>query len=126
LPGASATARAAACAIWLLGPTTKFSKVYLGLSLGRSAAGAGKVNTMEVLISLGADVDALSDSDATPLHQAVLHNRPEAVKLLIRGNAELNSQNKSGYTPLDYATANGWTELVKLLQTAGAVSGKSL
>ena len=90
------------------------------------AGGAGKVNTMEVLISLGADVDALSDSDATPLHQAVLHNRPEAVKLLIRGNAGLNSQNKSGYTPLDYATANGWTELVKLLQTAGAVSGKSL
>ena len=90
------------------------------------AAGAGKVNTMEVLISLGADVDALSDSDATPLHQAVLHNRLEAVKLLIRGNADLNSQNKSGYTPLDYATANGWTELVKLLQTAGAVSGKSL
>ena len=90
------------------------------------AAGAGKVNTMEVLISLGADVDALSDSDATPLHQAVLHNRPEAVKLLIRDNAGLNSQNKSGYTPLDYATANGWTELVKLLQTAGAVSGKSL
>ena len=44
------------------------------------AGGAGKVNTMEVLISLGADVDALSDSDATPLHQAVLHNRPEAVK----------------------------------------------
>ena len=29
------------------------------------AAGAGKVNTMEVLISLGADVDALSDSNAT-------------------------------------------------------------
>lgn len=81
---------------------------------------------MEVLISLGADVDALSDSDSTPLHQAVLHNRLEAVKLLIRGNADLNSQNKSGYTPLDYATANGWTELVKLLQTAGAVSGKSL
>ena len=90
------------------------------------AAGAGKANTMEVLISLGADVDALSDSDSTPLHQAVLHNRLEAVKLLIRGNADLNSQNKSGYTPLDYATANGWTELVKLLQTAGAVSGKSL
>ncbi len=90
------------------------------------AAGAGKVNTMEVLISLGADVDALSDSDATPLHQAVLHNRPEAVKLLIRGNAGLNSQNKSGHTPLDYATANGWTDLAELLQAAGAVSGKSL
>ena len=90
------------------------------------AAGAGKVNTMETLISLGANMDALSDSDATPLHQAVLQHHPEAVKLLIRSNADLNSQNKSGYTPLDYATANGWTELVKLLQTAGAISGKSL
>ena len=90
------------------------------------AAGAGKVNTMEVLISLGADVDALSDSNATPLHQAVLRNRPEAVKLLIRGNADLNSQNKSGHTPLDYATANGWADLADLLQTAGAVPGKSL
>ena len=90
------------------------------------AAGAGKVNTMETLISLGADVDSLSNSDATPLHQAVLRNRPEAVKLLIRSNADLNSKNKSGNTPLDYATANGWTELVKLLQNAGAISGKLL
>jgi ankyrin repeat protein len=90
------------------------------------AAGAGKVNTMEVLISLGADVEAVSDSNATPLHQAVLRNRLEAVKLLIRSNADLNSQNKSGHTPLDYATANGWTELVTLLEIAGAVSGKSL
>ena len=81
---------------------------------------------METLISLGADVDALSDSDATPLHQAVLQHHPEAVKLLIRSNADLNSQNKSGYTPLDYATANGWADLADLLQTAGAVPGKSL
>ena len=90
------------------------------------AAGAGKVITMEVLISLGADVDALSNSDATPLHQAVLRNRPEAVKLLIRSNADLNSRNKSGHTPLDYAKANDWTELATLLQEAGAISGKSL
>ena len=90
------------------------------------AAGAGKVNTMEVLISLGADVDALSNSNATPLHQAVLRNRPEAVKLLIRSNADLNSQNKSGHTPLDYAKANGWSDLATLLQEAGALSGKSL
>ncbi|MBC8244910.1 MAG: ankyrin repeat domain-containing protein [Verrucomicrobia bacterium] len=90
------------------------------------AAGAGKVNTMEMLISLGADVDSLSDSDATPLHQAVLHNRPEAVELLIRSNADLNARNKSGHTPLDYATANGWDALARLLQSAGAVSGKTL
>ena len=70
------------------------------------AAGAGKINTMEMLISLGADLDATSDSNATPLHQAVLHNRPEAVKLLIRNNADLNTRNKSGHTPLAYATAN--------------------
>jgi len=68
----------------------------------------------------------LSDSNATPLHQAVLQHRPEAVKLLIRSNADLNSQNKSGYTPLDYATANGRPDLAELLQTAGAVPGKSL
>ncbi|MDP6793860.1 MAG: ankyrin repeat domain-containing protein [Verrucomicrobiota bacterium] len=90
------------------------------------AAGAGKVNTMELLIALGADVGALSNSDTTPLHQAVLHNRLEAVELLIRNNANLNSQNKSGHTPLDYATANGWEDLTRLLQTAGAVSGKTL
>ena len=90
------------------------------------AAGAGKVNTMELLIALGADVDALSNSHATPLHQAVLHNRPEAAALLIRNNADLNSQNKSGHTPLDYATANRWEDLIRLLQTAGAISGKTL
>ena len=81
---------------------------------------------VEVLISLGADVDALSDSNATPLHQAVRQNRPEAVELLIRSNADLNNRNKSGHTPLDYATANGWDALARLLQSAGAVSGKTL
>ena len=90
------------------------------------AAGAGKVNTMELLIALGADVDALSNSHTTPLHQAVLHNRPEAAALLIRNNADLNSQNKSGHTPLAYATANRWEDLIRLLQTAGALSGKTL
>ena len=56
----------------------------------------------------------------------MLRNRPEAVKLLIRSNADLSNPNKSGHTPLDYAKANGWTDIANLLQTAGAVTGKSL
>ena len=90
------------------------------------AAGAGKVNTMEMLIARGATVDARSESDATPLHQAVLRDRPEAVKLLLNSNANVNLKNKSGYTPLDYATANKRTEITQLLKSAGALSGKGL
>ncbi|MGB0548443.1 MAG: ankyrin repeat domain-containing protein, partial [Limisphaerales bacterium] len=90
------------------------------------AAGAGKVNTMEMLIARGATVDARSESDATPLHQAVLRDRPEAVKLLLNSNANVNLKNKSGYTPLDYATANKRTEITQLLKSAGALSGKAL
>ena len=90
------------------------------------AAGAGKVNTMEMLIARGATVDARSESDATPLHQAVLRDRPEAVKLLLNNNANVNLKNKSGYTPLDYATANKRTEITQLLKSAGALSGKAL
>ena len=90
------------------------------------AAGAGKVNTMEMLIARGATIDARSESDATPLHQAVLRNHPEAVKLLLNNNANVNLKNKSGYTPLDYATANKRTEITKLLKLAGALSGKTI
>lgn len=90
------------------------------------AAGAGKVNTMEMLIARGAIIDARSESDATPLHQAVLRNRPEAVELLLNNNAAVNLKNKSGYTPLDYATANKRTELIKALKAAGALSGKAI
>ena len=90
------------------------------------AAGAGKVNTMEMLIARGATLDARSESDATPLHQAVLRDRPEAVKLLLNSNANVNLKNKSGYTPLDYATANKRTEITQLLKSAGALSGKAL
>ena len=90
------------------------------------AAGAGKVNTMEMLIARGATVDARSESDATPLHQAVLRDRPEAVKLLLKSNANVNLKNKSDYTPLDYATANNRTEITQLLKSAGALSGKAL
>ena len=90
------------------------------------AAGAGKVNTMEMLIARGATVDARSESDATPMHQAVLRDRPEAVKLLLNSNANVNLKNKSGYTPLDYATANKRTKITQLLKSAGALSGKAL
>src|SRR5262245_66477565 len=59
--GACATARAAACAISLFGPTTKDSKVFRGLSPGTvapvfvSAGGSGKIFSRGGVSSAGID-----------------------------------------------------------------------
>ena len=90
------------------------------------AAGAGKVNTMEMLIARRPPGDSPSASHATPLPQPASRIHPEAVKQPLANNADVNLKNKSGYTPLDYATANKRTEIIQILKPAGALPGKSL
>jgi hypothetical protein len=59
--------------------------------------------TIEYLLSLGADPNALDKSGVAPLHRAVRTRSLPAVRALLDGGANPSAPNKSGSTPLHLA-----------------------
>jgi catechol 2,3-dioxygenase-like lactoylglutathione lyase family enzyme len=56
----------------------------------------------------------------TPLHLAVLKNRPQMVKLLLELGADASAEDSRGYTPLGLATAKTNPAIAATLIAAGA------
>jgi hypothetical protein len=56
----------------------------------------------------------------TPLHLAVLKNRPAMVKLLIDLGADPRARDSRGYTPLNFARSRTQASIVEMLVAAGA------
>ena len=56
----------------------------------------------------------------TPLHLAVLKNRPAMVRLLLELGAEASATDSRGYTPLNLATARTDQAIIAALVAAGA------
>ena len=74
----------------------------------------------ELLLANQADVNATNNHGATPLHAAVILNRPEVAEVLLAHGADVTAKDDQGLTPLDQATQRGRTNLVELLrQTDG-------
>ncbi|TNV78252.1 hypothetical protein FGO68_gene15983 [Halteria grandinella] len=82
------------------------------------------LDVMQWLISIGADVNELSNQKESPLLRACHFNRYEAAKLLIQHKANLNQVSQDGTTPLARATLRNKPELVKLLLENGALIDK--
>ena len=55
-----------------------------------------------------------------PLHLAVLHHQPAAVRVLIELGASLESLDEAAFTPLDQAALNRASDIVNILIDAGA------
>jgi ankyrin repeat protein len=62
-----------------------------------------QLETIEYLISVGADPNALDRSGVSPLHRAVRTRSLAAVRALLDGGADLRRPNKAGSTPLHLA-----------------------
>ena len=76
----------------------------------------------ELLIAEGADVNAKTDYEETPLHLAAFDGHKEIAELLIAGGADVNAMNGIGETPLDLAT----NETADLLRKHGGKTGEEL
>jgi len=75
---------------------------------GDEAAGteAEAVETVQLLLDKGADVNAVDDHGETAMHGAAYQSRPEVVALLAERGADVNIWNQKnlwGWTPLDIA-----------------------
>ena len=86
----------------------------------------GDASIVELLISLGQDVNAKNDSGDTPLLRAAVFGREEVANLLMSKGAKVNTQNKFGYTPLDMAIKLNKTKTADLLRKHGGKTGKEL
>src|SRR5439155_25491496 len=101
------------------------------------AAGAGPIETVQVLIAHGADVNAKNHFGVTPLMLAVSGRRPAVVKLLLAHGADVTPKEYENGRPntaltmarqslkdtrkkgmLDFAA--DYAVIVRLLQQAGA------
>ncbi|AEO41918.1 hypothetical protein XACM_1638 [Xanthomonas euvesicatoria pv. citrumelo F1] len=72
---------------------------------------------MEVLVSLGADVNSAGEHGYTPLHNAVEQGIVVAVKWLLERGANKEAVNDAGMTPKGLAVVLGEKELVEVLNT---------
>jgi RNA polymerase sigma factor (sigma-70 family) len=92
------------------------------------AAHFGHLDTMRLLLNMGADVNVVSRHPigATPLIAALFGRRVEAARLLIERGADVTIRRggkawpRAGWSPLHYASAYGFVELVSLLLERGA------
>lgn len=75
-------------------------------------------NYYQVLLEKGVPPNITGPRDQTPLHTAVLHDRPSLVGLLLRFRADVNSVTQDGLTALHLASQRGRTEVVAQLLSA--------
>ena len=90
-------------------------------SPAHDAAGTGDLDRLAQLFSAGEDLSArLPYVGLTPLHVAVNHRQPEAVRFLITRGAVIDVLDGNGHTPLHAAVANRDRHMIALLLDLGA------
>jgi RNA polymerase sigma factor (sigma-70 family) len=80
------------------------------------AAMEGQLNTIELLLIDGLDVNARGKDGQTLLHWAAQRGHLEAAELLLKSGGNSNLKDKSGRTPLQLAEEGGYGDVVKLLK----------
>jgi cytohesin len=82
------------------------------------AAAAGQPAAARALLQRGADVNAVNDSGATPLHKAI--GSPEVAAVLLDGGADTNACDIRGRTPLNWSARYPQEPTIELLVAHGA------
>lgn len=91
-----------------------------GNTLLHIAAGDGYDKVASLLLNLGADVNAYSNSRGTPLHMAADHSHQDIVRLFVGHGSDVNAIDLSRRTPLHYAVVHNSADIVAQLLAGGA------
>ena len=96
------------------------------------AARGGDIEAVKEFLAAGADVNAKTESEWTPLLYAAFKGHKEIAELLIAEGADVNAKIllhpglNTVKTPLDIATMNKHPEIVDLLRKHGGKTGEEL
>ena len=82
-------------------------------------------DTMRCLLAGGADVDALDDDHATPLHLASYFDCAKGAQLLLEHGANVHPKDKWGRTPLQVASEWNRPEITQLLLEHSQIQQKT-
>ncbi len=89
-----------------------------------SAVAMGDVETIRGLIARRSeDLERRMNGSrmrCMPMHLAVIHRQPAALRALLELGANLESRDEAGFTPLDHAALIGASDMVSILIDAGA------
>ena len=86
-----------------------------------AAAQRGNVQTVALLLSVGAFINEIDYVGRTPLHCAAMYNQKDVVRVLLDEGAALDKKcTIAGDTPLQYAIAHKHEDMAHFLLDAGA------
>jgi ankyrin repeat protein len=74
----------------------------LHTTLLHAAAYDGKADIAQLLIRLGADVNAREVNGRTPLHDAANNGHLDVIDVLVRNGADIEARDNEGMTPLKW------------------------
>lgn len=80
----------------------------------------GDIEGMKAEIEAGADVNARTAPEVTPLHKATITDQHEAATLLIENGADVNAVDVWNNPPIYYAVLRDNPDMVRLFLDAGA------
>jgi ankyrin repeat protein len=73
---------------------------------------------VKMLLDAGADPNAKSATDGTPVHTAAFTGNLPVLEMLLEAGGDPGSPDKNGHSPLDVARERGNTEAAALLHDA--------
>ncbi len=85
------------------------------------AASSGRIELVQFLISLGADVNVTDKEGCQPIHYAVHGGHRAMVEFLLGISAKISYPSESCWSPLHYAAAHGDMEKARQLIADGAL-----
>src|SRR5580765_383823 len=80
------------------------------------AATGPDAKVVQLLIDRGAEIDAASPNDTTPLMMAAQYGSEASVDLLLARGADVNRKNQKGLGAVDFAKLSGREPLIRKLQ----------
>lgn len=94
-------------------PQGKITSIFRGQTPLYISACCGHVNTCKLLINQGkCNINVRDKMGRTPVHGAVKHKQPEALKFLVDAGADVHILDNFGNSPLHVAARNGCKESV--------------
>ena len=79
----------------------------------------GGTDIINMLLDAGAPIDATETWGQTPIYNAIQHDNPETVSLLVAQGASLTVRDQNGRTPVDYARTNYWPRGIPITKFLG-------
>jgi ankyrin repeat protein len=97
------------------------SRESMKVSALHSAAAAGRLDIVQLLLDHGANPNLKAESDFRVLHEAAARGNLELAAVLLKAGADINAMSADGKTPLAFALEHKKEEMAAFLRSRGGM-----